>query len=262
MKKWLKYVLFQFDIRIYILLTSLDPLKIYMYDDGLVRIATELYNEDPESIRDSCIHVTNYDVNQKNREKFVHNLEPGSCNGHKWRLRVLWRYLREAGFYEHDFQYIWDQIEDAVIKSILVALPEMRQEFRQFTDVSTYNTYKLLGYDMMIDNDLKVHVLEVNGRPQLQSAVLDKAVNRPMLAEILKIVGFHIPKTYPSPRQFIADKFNLGPEYGSKGNSMKHPVNYEFMIYTRVNLEEDNLKQAKNIFKDAACDRDAYLVST
>ena len=42
---------------------------------------------------------------------------------------------------------------------------------------------------MMIDNDLKVHVLEVNGRPQLQSHVLDKAVNRPMLAEMLKIIG-------------------------------------------------------------------------
>ena len=41
----------------------------------------------------------------------------------------------------------------------------------------------------MIDNDLKVHVLEVNGRPQLQSHVLDKAVNRPMLAEMLKIIG-------------------------------------------------------------------------
>ena len=30
--------IFQFDIRIYVLLTSLDPLKIYMYDDGLIRI--------------------------------------------------------------------------------------------------------------------------------------------------------------------------------------------------------------------------------
>ena len=51
------------------------------------------------------------------------------------------------------------------------------------------NSFFFPGYDMMIDNDLKVHVLEVNGRPQLQSHVLDKAVNRPMLAEMLKIIG-------------------------------------------------------------------------
>ena len=34
---------FQFDIRVYVLLTSVDPLVAYIYDDGLVRIATERY---------------------------------------------------------------------------------------------------------------------------------------------------------------------------------------------------------------------------
>ena len=33
----------QFDIRVYVLLTSVDPLVAYIYDDGLVRIATEPY---------------------------------------------------------------------------------------------------------------------------------------------------------------------------------------------------------------------------
>ena len=75
--------LFQFDIRIYVLLTSLDPLKIYMYDDGLVRIATELYTEDPASISESCIHVTNYDVNRRNTEKFIYNNNVSGYEGHK-----------------------------------------------------------------------------------------------------------------------------------------------------------------------------------
>ncbi len=76
----------KFDIRIYILLTSLDPLKLYMYDDGLVRIATEKYTEDAESIYDSCIHVTNFAVNKKNTEKFRLSYDPGACEGHKVRL--------------------------------------------------------------------------------------------------------------------------------------------------------------------------------
>ena len=36
-------ILIQFDIRVYVLLTSVDPLVAYIYDDGLVRIATERY---------------------------------------------------------------------------------------------------------------------------------------------------------------------------------------------------------------------------
>ena len=31
----------QFDIRVYVLVTSLEPLTVYVYEDGLVRIATE-----------------------------------------------------------------------------------------------------------------------------------------------------------------------------------------------------------------------------
>ena len=67
-----------------------------MYDDGLVRIATELYSEEADSILDPCIHVTNYDINRTNK-KFIYNYEPGSCNGHKWRLKVLWKYFHEIG---------------------------------------------------------------------------------------------------------------------------------------------------------------------
>ena len=99
----------------------------------------------------------------------------------QWRLRCLWKYLLEVGLQEHDFESIWAQIEDIAIKTVLVALPEMRQDFLKIAEYSSYNTYKLLGYDLMIDNDLQVHLLEVNGRPELKDHVLDKAVNRPMV---------------------------------------------------------------------------------
>ena len=74
---------FQFDIRVYVLLTSLDPLTVYMYDDGLVRIATERYTENVRSLRDSCIHITNFDVNRQNEAKYVANESPNQCEGHK-----------------------------------------------------------------------------------------------------------------------------------------------------------------------------------
>ena len=55
----------KFDLRVYVLVTGVDPLKIYIYDEGLVRFAVNDFTLDPELIKDNRIHVTNFDVNKE-----------------------------------------------------------------------------------------------------------------------------------------------------------------------------------------------------
>lgn len=63
---------YKFDLRLYVVVTSYDPLKIYLHEEGLVRMATEKYSPSMKSVGCRTMHLTNYSVN-KHSAKYVKN---------------------------------------------------------------------------------------------------------------------------------------------------------------------------------------------
>ncbi|KAJ8365051.1 hypothetical protein SKAU_G00138820 [Synaphobranchus kaupii] len=69
---------FKFDLRIYVLVTSCDPFRIFLYDEGLARFCTTQYSEPTNgNMEDVCMHLTNYAIN-KHSENFVRDDDTGS----------------------------------------------------------------------------------------------------------------------------------------------------------------------------------------
>ena len=63
----------KFDLRLYVLLAGIDPLRIFLYDDGLARFATTPYKKvTKDNIKDTFMHLTNYSIN-KFSENFIFN---------------------------------------------------------------------------------------------------------------------------------------------------------------------------------------------
>ena len=64
----------KFDFRLYVLLAGCDPLRIYLYREGLARFSTETYNYHPskKNLKKAMVHLTNYAINKSN-PKFVFN---------------------------------------------------------------------------------------------------------------------------------------------------------------------------------------------
>ena len=57
----------KFDLRVYVLLRSVSPLKIFIYKEGLARFATEKYEKPGKrNLKSKWMHLTNYAVNKKN----------------------------------------------------------------------------------------------------------------------------------------------------------------------------------------------------
>lgn len=84
-------------MRIYVLVISADPLKIYMHEEGLVRFATKPYQpvnlrSDSENMRNMFVHLTNYALNKENRD--YRQAESISDNtGHKRSITSLMKHL-------------------------------------------------------------------------------------------------------------------------------------------------------------------------
>lgn len=60
---------FKFDLRVYVLMFGVDPLRIFVYQEGLARFATEAYTGPSKSNLDKLyMHLTNYAINKTNKD--------------------------------------------------------------------------------------------------------------------------------------------------------------------------------------------------
>ena len=66
---------YKYDLRVYVLVNGFNPLRVYLYKDGLARFATEKYQKPKEdNLKNLCMHLTNYAIN-KDSENFVANTD-------------------------------------------------------------------------------------------------------------------------------------------------------------------------------------------
>ena len=59
----------KYDFRSYVLITGLTPLKLYLYQEGLVRFTTEEYSLDLKKVDELYRHLTNVAINKKKKKK-------------------------------------------------------------------------------------------------------------------------------------------------------------------------------------------------
>ncbi|XP_011356885.1 tubulin polyglutamylase TTLL4 isoform X3 [Pteropus vampyrus] len=181
----------KFDLRIYVYVTSYEPLRIYLFSDGLVRFASCKYSPSMKSLSNKFMHLTNYSVNKKNAE-YQANADETACQGHKWALKALWNYLSQKGV---NSDAIWEKIKDVVVKTIISSEPYVTSLLKMYVR-RPYSCHELFGFDIMLDENLKPWVLEVNISPSLHSnSPLDISIKGQMIRDLLNLAGFVLPNT-------------------------------------------------------------------
>ncbi|KAM5244582.1 tubulin polyglutamylase TTLL5 isoform 20-T33 [Hipposideros larvatus] len=178
---------FKFDVRLYVLVTSYDPLVIYLYEEGLARFATVRYDQGAKNIRNQFMHLTNYSVNKKSGDYVSCDDPEVEDYGNKWSMSAMLRYLKQEG---RDTTALMSHVEDLIIKTIISAELAIATACKTFVPHRS-SCFELYGFDVLIDSTLKPWLLEVNLSPSLAcDAPLDLKIKASMISDMFTVVGF------------------------------------------------------------------------
>ena len=120
----------KFDLRIYVLVYGVDPLRVFVFREGLARFATEEYTGPYKNNLDNLyMHLTNYAIN-KNSENFEANEDSADDDsGSKRSVSSVLKYIAE----NEDgvtVEGLWAQIDDIAVKTLISAQPQLCHSFR------------------------------------------------------------------------------------------------------------------------------------
>ncbi|KAJ1104661.1 hypothetical protein NDU88_002071 [Pleurodeles waltl] len=177
---------FKFDVRLYVLVTSYDPLVIYLYEEGLARFATVRYDKAAKNIKNQFMHLTNYSVNKKSGDYVSCDDPEVEDYGNKWSMSAMLRYLKQEG---KDTAALMAHVEDLITKAVISGESAIAAACKTFVPHRGV-CFELYGFDVLIDANLKPWLLEVNLSPSLAcDAPLDMKVKASMLSDMFTLVG-------------------------------------------------------------------------
>lgn len=175
----------KFDIGVYIVLTSIEPLLIYMYTgDVLFRYCPDKYYPFDDT------NVNQYVVGND----YLPTWEVSSLRKYFETFRGGMRssfdaYVRDQSL---DPSVIWLQVEEIVRLTILSKIKNIAIAMQPFKNGKYF---ELLRFDLIVDEKFRVHLMEVNMSPNLSSVHFkpNALLYQQILYNVLNLVGVGSP---------------------------------------------------------------------
>ncbi|KAL7685314.1 putative tubulin-tyrosine ligase/Tubulin polyglutamylase, ATP-grasp, subdomain 1 [Plasmopara halstedii] len=181
---------YKFDLRLYVLVTSFNPLEAFIYDEGFVRLCTRPYED--SDISNIFVHLTNSSIQKKN-ENFTTDsanvkevkqtwqnegdFTAADSGGTKLSLAYLWKRLAAEGV---DVVEVKRNIDEVVLKALICGEDEIPFQV---------NSFDLFGYDILLDSDLRPWLIEINSSPSMaRENDLDMQIKNALMLDALGIV--------------------------------------------------------------------------
>ncbi|GMH62015.1 hypothetical protein TrST_g14158 [Triparma strigata] len=177
----------KFDLRIYVLVTSFDPLRCYVFQEGLARFSTKNYSM--KNLNSRYAHLTNYSINKKSKNFVAPTADNNSdMEGSKWSLTALWRYLSQTVGLQR-VKKCQREVRRLITKTLIAAEGEIAPLVHRHVKHST-SCYEVFGFDVFLDKVLRPWLIEVNISPSLMgSSPLDQKIKGTLMADVFHLIG-------------------------------------------------------------------------
>lgn len=226
---------YKFDMRIYVLVTSVNPLEAFLYKDGFARVSNMKFSIG--NIDNKLVHLTNAAIQNKiaaagaKKENSYEKVFGGS----KISLELLKQKMMRVDGIDFD-KKIWPQINSIILKSLIACQHEMPY---------CPSSFELFGYDIIVDSELKCLLLEVNSSPSLdRTSVLDDSVKLQLVGDILNLVN---PMNFDRAAllEVLERRLNINKSYGSLNKNFgNQSINNNVYLYSptvQLNLDLNNI---------------------
>jgi len=172
----------KFDIRVYLLIASTNPL-IAFYHDGYLRVSINTFDK---SSKDRATHLTNTAVAEtkfaeaKKENKTINGMTAQELKDyHLWTYGKLEKFLLESGKI-HNQNWLTEEFRPAIQKAFIHLIRMTSQYFWKQS-----NVYELYGLDFMLDDKMQLWYIECNPHPLIEG-VKPTIINR-MLNDMFEI---------------------------------------------------------------------------
>ncbi|KAL6077852.1 Tubulin polyglutamylase ttll5 [Balamuthia mandrillaris] len=196
---------FKVTLRVYVAITSFDPLRIYVYPNGLVRMCSQRYSLD--SFEDACAHIDSFELNQHYEAEFQQRVSPSlRHDGLRCDIKYFMEVMKEEQGMDTD--KLWRDIKYAVAMCVVSAEDVMSNWVCKLVKHRA-NAFEILGYDVLVSNSGEVFILEVNHTPSLcPHTALENEIKVNMLTELYTLVGCFQPEVCPATTsRIVGDKW-------------------------------------------------------
>jgi hypothetical protein len=172
--------------RIYGLVTSAAPLRAYVYSEGIVRIAPDLYDPSPDSAGGPSMHITNTALHLAHPDLAISQDPAQEDEGAIRSLSALLRRMTADGL---DGQAAFGEIK-ALMEWFVRLLAADGLFERQAQAPARAFPPKLFGLDVLIDEAGHPWLIEMQRTPAARGAPLVERINAEMYASCFRMAHF------------------------------------------------------------------------